>query len=323
MRLTTPAGLAIRAVFAATISGAVLAGSLTVVVVIAVAGGMILTAYASDLLGFVHIDPPGYVWPVIWFLCALGAIGWFTRAIERTVRAEREALLERAVPPSEISVAETSHLDSSLERLARQVSIPTPELRVDPTATPLAYTTYRPDDPLVRVGRDDTPVIVLSRGLIELLPRSELVAVIAHEIGHIANDDCRLITVVLVPLIAAETLTEDEGTTTNVSEICGHLLSFVASIGVGVFARGRELAADRAAVTMTGDPGALAAALERLGGVEPAKPTADLREHARSTNAINAFPTLAPGRDTAGLHSMHPPLETRLEQLRSFAADES
>lgn len=323
MRLTTPAGRTLRAALAVGICGAVLAGSLTVVLVIAIVGGMIGTAYASDLLGFAHIDPPRYVWPGTWSVCALVALGWITRAIARTVRAEREALLERTVPPSEVAVAETSHLDSSLERLARQGSIPVPELRVDPTATPLAYTTYRPDDPIVRVGRDETPVVVISRGLIELLPRSELVAVLAHEIGHLANDDRRLITVVLVPLIAAETLTEDVGTTTNVAEICGHLLSFVASIGVGVFARGRELAADRAAVTMTGDPGALAAALERLSSVEPPKPTADLRQHARSTNAINAVPTLTPGRDTAGLHSMHPPLETRLEQLRTFAADES
>ncbi|MDF9746261.1 M48 family metallopeptidase [Natrinema salsiterrestre] len=321
MRFTTPAGLTLRAALAASISGAVLAGSLTVVLIIAVVGGMIITAYASDLLGYVPIHPPRHVWPIFWSLCGLVALGWFTRAIERAVRAERRALLERAVPPSEVAVVETSHLDSAVDRLARQVGIPVPELRVDPTATPLAYTTYRPTDPIVRVGRDDTPVIVISRGLIETLPQSELVAVLAHEIGHIANDDLRLMTLVLVPFVAAETLTEDEGATTNVSEICGHLLSFVASIGVSVFSRGRELAADRAAVTLTGDPGALAAALERLDGAEPTKPTADLREHTRSANAINVLPTLGPAKTVAGVRSTHPPLETRLEQLRSLATD--
>lgn len=320
MRLTTPAGLAIRAVLAAAISGMVLAGSFAIVAVIAIAGGMIISAYATDLLGAVQRSPPRLFWPIVWSLCALGATGWFVRTIERIVRTERRALLERAVPPSEVAVVETSHLDSTVDRLARQVGIPVPELRVDPTATPLAYTAYRPTDHIVRVGRDDTPVIVLSKGLLELLPRSELVAVLAHEIGHIANDDCRLMTVVLVPLIAAETLTEDEGSTSNVFEVCGHLLCFIASIGVGVFSRGRELAADRAAATMTGEPGALAAALERLDGTEPTKPTADLREHARSTNAINVLPTLGFANTVTGLRSTHPSLETRLEQLRSLAA---
>lgn len=321
MGRTTPAGLAARAVFAAAISGLVLAGSLATVVAIALAGGLIFSAYASDLLRFAQISPPRLLWPIVWTLCALGATGLFVRVIERTVRTERAALLERTTPLPEISMAEISHIDSSIDRLARQVGIPTPTVRIDSTVTSLAYTTYPPDVPIVSAGRDETPVVVLSRGLIETLPQSELEAVLAHEIGHIANDDLRLITVVLVPLIAAETLTEDEGSTTNVSEICGHLFSFVASIGVGVFSRGRELAADRAAVTMTGDPGALAAALERLSEAESPKPTADLREHARSTNAINVLPTLGPTNTVTGVRSTHPSLETRLEQLRSLTID--
>lgn len=321
MRLTTPTGLATRAALAAAINGVVLAGTLAIVVVFAVAGGMILSAYASRFLEVVHVDPPTVVWSVVWSLCALGAIGWVARAIDRAVRTERAELLHRATPLSKAAGEKLSKIDHSVERLARQVDLPKPAVRVDPTATPLAYTTYRPDDPIVRTDRVEVPVIVVSQGLIETLSESELSAILAHEIAHIANDDLRLITVVLVPLVAAETLTADEGPTSNVFEVCGRLLRFVASIGIGVFSRGRELAADRGAVAITGDPATLAAALERLDEAGSIKPTTDLREHARSTNAINVLPTLPPGPDTTGLRSTHPPLETRLEQLRTLAAE--
>ncbi len=319
MRLTGPAGLATRAVLAAAISGMVLACSFAIVAVMAVTGGMILSAYGSDLLGFVQITPPQMFWPIVWLLCALGATGLFVRAIVRIIRTERAAFLERTTPLSETTMAETSYIDSSAERLARQVGIATPTVRIDSTATPLAYTTYRPDTSIINADRDETPVIVLSTGLIETLSQSELSAVLAHEIGHIANDDLRLISVLLMPLIAAETLTEDEGRTSNVFELCGHHLSFIALIGVSIFSRGRELAADRAAAVMTGEPAALASALETLDESATPKPTADLRDHARSTNAINVLPTLGPANSGTGPRSTHPSLETRLEQLRSLA----
>lgn len=321
MRLTTSVGLVTRAILAAIISGIVLAGSLAIVVVIGIAGGMILSAYGSNLLSFIQITSPQLFWPIVWSFCALGATGLFVRAIVRAVRTERAVFLKRTTPLSEVGIAEASYIDSSVERLAKQVGIPTPTVRIDSTATPLAYTTHRPDAPIVGAGRGKTPIIILSTGLIETVSQPELSAVLAHEISHIANDDLRLITVLLVPLIAAETLTEDEGSTSNVSELCGHLLSFVALIGVGIFSRGRELAADRAAAMMTGEPAALASALEKLDESTTPKPTTDLRDHARSTNAINVLPTLGPANVGTGLRSTHPSLETRLEQLRSLAHD--
>ncbi len=320
-RLMSPAGLAIRAALAVAISGAVLVGSLTLVLVIAVTSGMVFSTYASDLLGFAQVTLPSVVWAVIWSLCGLCAVVLFIRAIASAVQTGRANLLQQTAPLSKTTVDEPSNVEYTIGRLARQIDVPKPPIRVDPTATPLAFTTYRPDDPIVRTSHDATPVIVVSQGLVETLSESELSAVLAHELAHIFNDDLRLLTVVLVPLIAAETLTPDEGSTSNVFEVCGHCFSFIALIGVGVFSRGRELAADRAAAELTGDPTALATALEKLDDTAPVKPTADLREHARSTNAIAILPTLGNERPSSGLRSTHPPLETRLERLRSLAAN--
>ncbi|MDS0474804.1 M48 family metalloprotease [Natrinema sp. 1APR25-10V2] len=321
MRLTRKAGLATRAALSASISGAVLAGSLAIVLAIAVVSGMVFSAYASDLLRFAHISLPDVVWSAVWSLCGLCAFGWFARAIVNAVRTERADSFQRTTPLSKSTVDEPANVEYTVGRLARQTDVPKPPIRVNPTATPLAFTTYRPDDPIVRTSHDATPVIVVSQGLIETLSESELSAVLAHELAHISSDDLRLLTVVLVPLIAAETLTPDEGSTSNVFEVCGHYLSFIALIGVSVFSRGRELAADRAAAELTGDPTALATALEKLDDTAPVKPTADLREHARSANAIAILPTLGNERPSSGLRSTHPPLETRLERLRSLAAN--
>ncbi|ELY96926.1 heat shock protein HtpX [Natrialba chahannaoensis JCM 10990] len=69
----------------------------------------------------------------------------------------------------------------------------------------------------------------------------------------------------------------------------------------------------------TGDPGALASALERLANRRRRRPSRDLR-HAQSTSAITVMPTLGEDGRSGGLRSTHPPLAVRLEALRSVAA---
>lgn len=321
MRLTTPAGLVIRAAIAVGISVAVLAGSVAGVLVLTVTLAMVFSKYLSDFFGFVHILPPRAIWPLIWLAAAIGGIIWLARTIKRVIRDGRDELFKGTTPISEVTIDERSAIQSAVSRFSRQVSISQPEVRIDPTDTPLAFTMYRPDDPLIRTGRSDTPTIVVSSGLIETLSQKELSAVLGHEIAHIVNDDLRLLTAALVPLIAADTHTEDIGYPTNMFEVCGHLLKFVALVGIGVFSRGREMAADRAAVAITGDPAALATALEKIDGSAPPKPTTDLRENVQSMNVINILPILVTEPTESGLRSTHPSLEVRLEQLRSLEVD--
>lgn len=175
-------------------------------------------------------------------------------------------------------------------------------------------------DPVVAVRRNGSPILVLSKGLIETLPERELEAVLAHEVAHLSNDDLQLTSWLLVPLFAAEFL-HDDGERPWDGDPIGWLLATVALVGVGVFSRGREIAADRAAVAATGDPGSLASALERLDDHRSSRPTTDLRKHAQSTNAVSVLPTLGTADSPSGLRSTHPPLETRLEALRSLSRE--
>lgn len=87
-------------------------------------------------------------------------------------------------------------------------------------------------------------------------------------------------------------------------------------VGVGVFSRGRELAADTAAAELTGDPAALASALRRLDAAAAGAPATDLREHARTVDALSVHPMLDPSTDAGGgLTATHPATETRAERL--------
>ena len=95
-----------------------------------------------------------------------------------------------------------------------------------------------------------------------------------------------------------------------------------ASLGTGLFSRGREFAADRAAARLTGNPGALAAALRRLDDSLDEPPPRDLRDLAHTCDALNVVPALDPEGDAGGLFATHPPTEARIGRLRELEREQ-
>ncbi|ELY93993.1 heat shock protein HtpX [Natrialba hulunbeirensis JCM 10989] len=321
MRLTGPIGIGIRALLGAGITAVTLLASAYVVTVFAAA----VLIFVAMQLGPLEFTETGFLWALA--IGAIPVLPCFAIVISHAIRLERVELLEGTVLASEIDADGGRTLEASVTRLATQFDIARPEVRVRPDVMPLAYTTARPTDPVLAVRRRGSPVIVVSTGLVQTLSSDELEAVLAHECAHLANDDLQLTSWLLVPLFAAEFLYEtdetDEGDENDHWRVdpLGWALTSLSLVGFGVFSRGRELAADRAAVEATGDPGALASALERLENRRRRRrrPSTDLR-HAQSTNAINVMPTLGEGGGSGGLRSTHPPLEVRLRALRSVAA---
>ena len=90
---------------------------------------------------------------------------------------------------------------------------------------------------------------------------------------------------------------------------------------IRLLSRYRELAADRSGALLTGQPSALASALQKVSGTIARIPTKDLRE-AQPLNAFFFVPALS-ARDAqskiAELFSTHPPLEKRLAQLAKIS----
>ncbi|NGM67853.1 M48 family metalloprotease [Natronolimnobius sp. AArcel1] len=321
MRLTGPIGIGVRALLAAGITGLTLLASAYIITVFAAA----LVLFVVMQLGPLEFTETSFLWTLV--IAAIPVLPCFAVVISHAIRLERVELLERTVPTSEIDSEAIRALEAATTRLAAQFDSTTPEIRVRPDATPMAYTTARPTDPVIAVRRRSSPVIVVSKGLVQTLSSDELEAVVAHECAHLANDDLQLTSWLLVPLFAAEFLSDNDDDEPWRLDPLGWALTSVGLVGLGVFSRGRELAADRAAAEATIEPGALASALERL-AQRRRRPSRDLR-HTRSTNAINVVPTLGQDGDVGGsesgggLRSTHPSLEVRLEALRSLTAESS
>ncbi|PSQ38914.1 hypothetical protein BRD10_03560 [Halobacteriales archaeon SW_12_71_31] len=196
------------------------------------------------------------------------------------------------------------------ERLARQASVAAPDVCLVEADEPLAYTLPR-----------DGGTLVVSRTTVETLDDDELTAVLAHEVAHVANGDLRAMPAATLPLLTVREVREKAVAARPWGLPFWAALpavSYVAGAVVGAFARGRELAADDGAAAITGDPGALADALERLHDRDGV-PTADLRERP-AASALNVV-----GETTAetGLVASHPPVERRIERLRAQAAARS
>lgn len=178
-------------------------------------------------------------------------------------------------------------------------------------------------------------VIGVTRGCIELLSRSELQGVIAHEFSHIRNGDMRLnmrligfIFGILILMIVGRVLlssmryarTSRDSKEGNgilaVVLLVGLVLFLVGAIG-GFFARliqaavsrQREFLADSSAVQFTRDPGGLTGALKKIGG---------WGDHSRVKNpqgsAVSHMFFAEGGLFRWGL-ATHPPLQVRIQAL--------
>lgn len=202
-------------------------------------------------------------------------------------------------------------LDERVTRLAVQANLPAPDVRLVSSPTPTA----------VAVGyRPGSSTVFLSSGLVGALDGAELDAVIAHELGHVANRDAAVLTALSFPRVAAQRAFDRYGINPVMAIFAG-VVSLVGRVCAAMVARAREFAADDAAVAITGDPAALANALETLDATMSRRPARDLR-------SIAAFSVVPPAWEEhrffdrtrriiyRGLLGTHPPTERRVERLR-------
>jgi heat shock protein HtpX len=95
----------------------------------------------------------------------------------------------------------------------------------------------------------------------------------------------------------------------------------VSFVLIRMLSRYRELSADRSGALLTGQPSALASALQKVSGQMARIPTADLRAQ-QPLNAFFFAPAmhLSAQGGLAQIFSTHPSLERRLEELAKVQA---
>ena len=207
-------------------------------------------------------------------------------------------------------------LVDTVAELAREANIKTPEVGIFPAQQSNAFATgWNKNDALVAV----------SAGLLNRMQPEEIKAVLAHEIGHVANGD--MVTLALIQgvvntfvmffarifgnFVDKAILKNEEGHGIGyfVATIFAELvLGILASIIVMWFSRKREYKADEAGARLAGT-GAMIAALQRL--------RAEQGVPVQMPDSLTAFGINGGLKNgLAGLLMSHPPLEDRIEALR-------
>jgi heat shock protein HtpX len=159
--------------------------------------------------------------------------------------------------------------------------------------------------------------------------------VLAHELSHVAHKDVQVMTYASLLAIVAGLLVRfafyselfGGGRRGGNNQNAFPVMLVIMAVSVVVYAvsfllirmlsRYRELAADRSGALLTGQPSALASALQKVSGAMSRIPTQDLRA-AEPLNAFYFAPAMklhGGGRSLSTLFSTHPSLEKRLEQL--------
>jgi heat shock protein HtpX len=204
----------------------------------------------------------------------------------------------------------------TVEELSREAGIKMPEVGIFPAHESNAFATgWNRNDALVAV----------SQGLLERFSPDEVKAVLAHEIGHVANGD--MVTLALIQGVVNTFVmffarifgnfvdkvvfkSEDgHGPAFYIATIVAELvLGILASMIVMWFSRKREFKADEAGARLAGTS-SMINALQRL------KSEQGMPVHMPdSLTAFGINGGLKQG--LAGLLMSHPPLDTRIEALR-------
>lgn len=208
-------------------------------------------------------------------------------------------------------------LVATVEDLARQAGIKTPEVAIYPGAANAFATGAFKNSALVAVSTD----------IMGQMTKEELRAVLGHEMSHVANGDMVTLTlvqgvlnafVIVISRVLASVIAnagKGEGNRRNNGGMY-FLMVFVLQMALGIlaslvvmwFSRRREYAADAGSAKLLGTPSAMIAALRRLGNLQPGVLPDSLKAMG-----------IAEGKKTS-IWSTHPSIEDRIAALQNLGA---
>jgi len=235
-----------------------------------------------------------------------------------------DKLILMSTGAKEVTSEQQPALHKMVKQLADRYEMPMPRVAVVDTPIPNAFATGRnPKNALVAV----------TTGIQERLNERELQAVIGHELAHVANRDMRVLAVAnflvtvtsfLMTMLFWNMLFGGMGGRRNNSGggimmvyLVTIIVYFIGQLLVLALTRYREYGADHTGAEISGDPGALADALEKISGTVNKIPDKDLRK-LQTANAFLIIPAALKGEGSMNLFSTHPPLQERVKRLREL-----
>jgi len=220
----------------------------------------------------------------------------------------------------QVTEAEAPMLYSVTQELAVRMNTPMPKVYIIPSDAPNAFATGR---------NPEHAAVAATEGILKLLTRDELTAVMAHELSHVHNRD---ILISSMAAAVAGTITmlasiarwgfifggggrRDDRDGSPIAAIAMMILAPIAAALIQMaISRSREYQADATGAHLCGNPLWLASALKKL-------------EAGSQRVPMNATPTTAHlfivnplhGGGLSSLFSTHPPMAQRIARLEEMA----
>src|SRR5439155_7244847 len=210
-----------------------------------------------------------------------------------------------------------------VERLTQKIGLPMPKIYVIPAESPNAFATGR---------NPQHASVALTHGILQLLNDEELEGVLAHELGHVNNRDI-LISSVAATIAGAITMLASMGRWAMIfggyerndrdnrgGGLAALFMLIVAPIAASLIqlavSRSREYQADATGAHFTGNPYALASALQKLDAYSRRVP---MQASPSTAHLFIIQPFM--GMNFGSLFSTHPPIAKRIERLTGRPAE--
>jgi heat shock protein HtpX len=202
-----------------------------------------------------------------------------------------------------------------VERILPRMGLPMPRIYVIPSDSPNAFATGR---------NPNHAAVAVTQGILNLLNDEELEGVLAHELGHVKNRDILTSSIAATLAGAITLLAQMErfagffgggGRDNRGRGMGGIFMLILAPIAATLIqlavSRSREYEADATGAHVTGNPYALASALQKLDAFSKQLP---LPASPSTAHLFIVAPFLG-GAGLASLFSTHPPMALRVERL--------
>ncbi|MEO7055427.1 MAG: zinc metalloprotease HtpX [Caldimonas sp.] len=217
----------------------------------------------------------------------------------------------------EVDATSAPQFYSMIAELAQKAGLPMPRVYLIDEAAPNAFATGR---------NPEHAAVAATTGILQVLTARELRGVMAHELTHVAHRDILISTVSATMAGAISMLANfamffggrnSEGRSNPIAGLAVALLApLAASLIQMAISRAREFEADRGGAELSGDPQALASALEKIHAYARGTPMPTAERNPATAQMMIMNPLHGGG--LANLFSTHPATEERVQRLRAM-----
>ena len=223
----------------------------------------------------------------------------------------------------EVNEANAPEFFAIIRQLSANAGLPMPKVYIYDSPQPNAFATGR---------NPQNAAVAASTGLLQALTPDEVAGVMAHELAHVQNRDTLTMTITATLAGAISMLGNfaflfggnRDSNNNNPFGFVGVLVAMIvaplaAMVVQMAISRTREYSADRRGAEISGQPLALASALNKIARSAQQIPNADAERNPATAHMFIINPLS--GQRMDNLFSTHPNTENRIEALQRMASE--